>query len=226
MLRSLTCRGSCTASWPIRRRPARPRQHSPRCCRDCSGRWKTGARDGSWRGWCPASSAVRPVGPGGRTGAARAGGWRPAPGGVRLHPGAAEDRAGQPGSRAARSDRGTGARTGRPPRRLGTGRRRSRAVCSTLINAELDKMSPDGSELRAAFDEWVRREINRHGKRSGSGRPSLGRPSASGRRTKRCRPGYGTSGRGCGWRWRRISRGRTAAWWLTWRARWGTWAQS
>ena len=31
----------------------------------------------------------------------------------------------------------------------------------TLINAELDKMSPDGSELRAAFDEWVRREIRR-----------------------------------------------------------------
>jgi uncharacterized membrane-anchored protein YjiN (DUF445 family) len=31
----------------------------------------------------------------------------------------------------------------------------------SLINAELDKMSPDGSELRAAFDEWVRREINR-----------------------------------------------------------------
>jgi uncharacterized membrane-anchored protein YjiN (DUF445 family) len=29
------------------------------------------------------------------------------------------------------------------------------------INAELDKMSPDGSELRLAFDEWVRREINR-----------------------------------------------------------------
>ena len=31
----------------------------------------------------------------------------------------------------------------------------------TTINAELDKMSPDGSELRAAFDEWIRREINR-----------------------------------------------------------------
>jgi uncharacterized membrane-anchored protein YjiN (DUF445 family) len=31
----------------------------------------------------------------------------------------------------------------------------------SLINGELDKMSPDGSELRAAFDEWVRREINR-----------------------------------------------------------------
>jgi uncharacterized membrane-anchored protein YjiN (DUF445 family) len=30
-----------------------------------------------------------------------------------------------------------------------------------LVNAELDKMSPDGSQLRAAFDEWVRREINR-----------------------------------------------------------------
>ena len=29
------------------------------------------------------------------------------------------------------------------------------------INAELDKMSPDGSDLRAAFDEWVRREITR-----------------------------------------------------------------
>ena len=31
----------------------------------------------------------------------------------------------------------------------------------TTINTELDKMSPDGSELRAAFDEWVRREITR-----------------------------------------------------------------
>lgn len=31
----------------------------------------------------------------------------------------------------------------------------------TTLNAELDKMSPDGSELRAAFDEWVRREIAR-----------------------------------------------------------------
>jgi uncharacterized membrane-anchored protein YjiN (DUF445 family) len=30
-----------------------------------------------------------------------------------------------------------------------------------IINAELDKMSPDGSELRLAFDEWVRREIDR-----------------------------------------------------------------
>jgi len=29
------------------------------------------------------------------------------------------------------------------------------------INTELDKMSPDGSELRAAFDDWVRREIDR-----------------------------------------------------------------
>lgn len=29
------------------------------------------------------------------------------------------------------------------------------------INAELDRMSPDGSELRLAFDEWVRREITR-----------------------------------------------------------------
>ncbi len=30
-----------------------------------------------------------------------------------------------------------------------------------MVNAELDKMSPDGSELRAAFDEWARREIVR-----------------------------------------------------------------
>ncbi|MEO8716135.1 MAG: DUF445 domain-containing protein [Acetobacteraceae bacterium] len=29
------------------------------------------------------------------------------------------------------------------------------------VEAELDKMSPDGSDLRAAFDEWVRREIAR-----------------------------------------------------------------
>jgi uncharacterized membrane-anchored protein YjiN (DUF445 family) len=36
----------------------------------------------------------------------------------------------------------------------------ARRVLAT-INTELDKMSPDGSELRAAFDEWVRREINR-----------------------------------------------------------------
>jgi uncharacterized membrane-anchored protein YjiN (DUF445 family) len=31
----------------------------------------------------------------------------------------------------------------------------------TQVNAELDRMSPDGSELRAAFDEWIRREIDR-----------------------------------------------------------------
>ena len=29
------------------------------------------------------------------------------------------------------------------------------------INTEFEKMQPDGSELRAAFDEWVRREIAR-----------------------------------------------------------------
>lgn len=31
----------------------------------------------------------------------------------------------------------------------------------SAVEIELDKMSPDGSELRAAFDEWVRREIAR-----------------------------------------------------------------
>ena len=36
----------------------------------------------------------------------------------------------------------------------------ARRVLAT-VNGELDKMSPDGSELRAAFDEWVRREIAR-----------------------------------------------------------------
>ena len=36
----------------------------------------------------------------------------------------------------------------------------ARRVMATLA-AELDKTSPDGSELRAAFDEWVRREIAR-----------------------------------------------------------------
>ena len=30
-----------------------------------------------------------------------------------------------------------------------------------MVEAELERMSPDGSELRAAFDEWVRREIER-----------------------------------------------------------------
>ncbi len=34
----------------------------------------------------------------------------------------------------------------------------ARRVLAT-VNAELDKMRPDGSELRAAFDEWVRQEI-------------------------------------------------------------------
>jgi uncharacterized membrane-anchored protein YjiN (DUF445 family) len=29
------------------------------------------------------------------------------------------------------------------------------------VNAEMDRMGPDGSELRQAFDEWVRREIGR-----------------------------------------------------------------
>ena len=33
----------------------------------------------------------------------------------------------------------------------------------TTLGTELDKMSPDGSELRAAFDEWIRREIKRMG---------------------------------------------------------------
>ncbi len=36
----------------------------------------------------------------------------------------------------------------------------ARRVLAT-VNAELDKMSPDGSDIRAAFDEWVRREIAR-----------------------------------------------------------------
>jgi uncharacterized membrane-anchored protein YjiN (DUF445 family) len=36
----------------------------------------------------------------------------------------------------------------------------ARRVLATLV-AELDKMGPDGSELREAFDEWVRREIQR-----------------------------------------------------------------
>jgi uncharacterized membrane-anchored protein YjiN (DUF445 family) len=36
----------------------------------------------------------------------------------------------------------------------------ARRVLAT-VNAELDKISPDGSELREAFDEWVREEILR-----------------------------------------------------------------
>ena len=36
----------------------------------------------------------------------------------------------------------------------------ARRVLSAM-NAELDKMGPDGSELRLAFDEWIRREIER-----------------------------------------------------------------
>ena len=31
----------------------------------------------------------------------------------------------------------------------------------TAVNAELDRMGPEGSELRLAFDEWVKREITR-----------------------------------------------------------------
>jgi uncharacterized membrane-anchored protein YjiN (DUF445 family) len=31
----------------------------------------------------------------------------------------------------------------------------------SVVTAEMDKMSPDGSELRAAFDVWMRREITR-----------------------------------------------------------------
>lgn len=31
----------------------------------------------------------------------------------------------------------------------------------TALNAELERVDPDGSELRAAFDEWVHREIGR-----------------------------------------------------------------
>jgi uncharacterized membrane-anchored protein YjiN (DUF445 family) len=31
----------------------------------------------------------------------------------------------------------------------------------TSVNAELDRIGPDGSEMRQAFDEWARREIRR-----------------------------------------------------------------
>jgi uncharacterized membrane-anchored protein YjiN (DUF445 family) len=36
----------------------------------------------------------------------------------------------------------------------------ARRVLST-VNSELDRIGPDGSEIRLAFDEWVRREITR-----------------------------------------------------------------
>ena len=65
----------------------------------------------------------------GRPGAARDGGRRPPPGGVRLHPGSSEEGAGQPGGITARGHRGAGARTGRPPGRLGASAPPSRAAC-------------------------------------------------------------------------------------------------
>ena len=50
-----------------------------------------------------------------------------------------------------------------------------------MVNTELDKMSPDGSELRAAFDEWVTPRNHPHG----------GGPSACRRDRRRHPPGGG-----------------------------------
>ena len=88
----------------------------------------------------------------------------------------------------------------------------ARRVIAT-INAELDKMSPDGSELRAAFDEWVRREIANGWSRIPSARKNSGWRSGAWWRTRPCRPGYGTSGPGCAPRWRPTRSNRTGARW-------------
>ena len=83
----------------------------------------------------------------------------------------------------------------------------ARRVLATLT-AELDKIDPDGSELRAAFDEWVRREITRMEEDPERARGDWCRRSGAWSRTTQCRPGCGTSGRGCASRWRPMRRGR------------------
>ena len=57
--RGWTCRASCIASWPTRRRLIRRRSPCRACCRSCWRRWRTAAPGGSWRAWCRASWADR-----------------------------------------------------------------------------------------------------------------------------------------------------------------------
>ncbi len=80
----------------------------------------------------------------------------------------------------------------------------------TQINAELDRMGDDGSDLRAAFDEWMRREIARI-------EDDPARAAEIGRTVRRVlsqpslQAGCGTCGRGCGWRWSRMPAGPAGA---------------
>ena len=99
--------------------------------------------------------------PGGGAGVAQPGGGRPPPGGVRLRAGRVQGRCWPSSEEALRAAIEERVRE-QGGRLVGwaLGASIARRVLAT-VNAELDKMSPDGSELRAAFDEWVRREIAR-----------------------------------------------------------------
>ncbi len=77
------------------------------------------------------------------------------------------------------------------------------------VNAELDKMEAGGSDLRAAFDEWMRREIVRI-EEDPERAAEIGRAI---RRVLRTSDGAGLGPRrvvaACAWRWRPTPRDRT-----------------
>ncbi len=89
----------------------------------------------------------------------------------------------------------------------------------TTLNSELDKVGPDGSELRDAFDLWMRAEIARM-ETDPERAAEVGRRSARWWRTRRCRPGCGTSGPACAWPWRPMPPGPAATPSRSSRARW------
>jgi Predicted membrane protein len=78
----------------------------------------------------------------------------------------------------------------------------------TALNTELDRVGPDGSELRAAFDEWVGREITRL-----TEDPARAAELGAALRTVVTHEsmrawGFGISGRGCAMRSRMMRCGR------------------
>ena len=220
------CRASCTASWPIPRPPIPRRSPCRACCRsmlasveDGRARRVLGA-DGARESWVdrrPAQVVARALH------SLVDGGRHQEVFGFILGQLKPRWPAGRtrcaPLSRSACANRAAAWSAGRWAPSI------ARRVLAQ-INAELDKMSPDGSELRAAFDEWVRREINRmetepeRAAEVGDGDPAGGRA--------RDGPGLdvGHLGAHPHRRWRPISPSRTGAWWPIWKPRWATSARS
>jgi uncharacterized membrane-anchored protein YjiN (DUF445 family) len=88
----------------------------------------------------------------------------------------------------------------------------------TTINAELDKMSPDGSELRAAFDEWIRGKSTKM-EEDPARAAEIGAAIRKVVAHETVQAWMWDVWSRLRWRWRPTRRGRTAERWRIWRAR-------